>query len=361
MREARLGINLAALHHNLRQVRAAAPYSRVLAMVKADAYGHGALRVADALTEADGFGVAYLEEALSLRGAGIRQPITVLEGVFSDNEMFEAVRNNLQLVVHQDEQIRLLERCKLTGPIDVWLKVDTGMHRLGFPIEFVPNAFRRLSESPLVRSVGLMTHFACADEMESPLTERQIRRFRDLHKLLSRDGSIDVPDSLANSAGIVAWPASHGSWVRPGLMLYGASPFADRSAESLGLKPVMTLTSKLIAINRVRRGESVGYGATWTAERDTNIGVVAIGYGDGYPRQARNGTPVLVNGKRVPLAGRVSMDMITVDLGEMAARPGDSVVLWGEGLPADEVAAMSGTLSYELFCKITARVHRQVW
>lgn len=360
MRDARLGISLAALHHNLRRVREAAPYARVMAMVKADAYGHGARLVADALAEADGFGVALVEEGLELRAAGNRRPITVLEGVFSDAEMFEAVRHHLDVVVHQEAQLGYLERCRLTGPVNVWLKLDTGMHRLGFAPEQALAAFHRIRAAAVTGEIGLLTHFACADELDSAMTERQITHFRTVQALLAQGGE-SIRESLCNSAGILAWPVAHGDWVRPGIMLYGSSPFPDQSAESLGLRPVMTLSSRLIAIREVAAGEPVGYGATWVAERDTRIGVVGIGYGDGYPRTARSGTPVLVNGQRVPLAGRVSMDMITVDLGAVAAEVGDPCVLWGEGLPADEVAAHAGTLSYELFCKITPRVRRDVW
>lgn len=360
MRDARLGISLAALHHNLRRVREAAPYARVMAMVKADAYGHGARLVADALAEADGLGVALVEEGLELRAAGITRPITVLEGVFSDAEMFEAARHRLDIVVHQEAQLGYLERCRLTGPVNVWLKLDTGMHRLGFAPEQAPAAFRRIRAAAVTGEIGLLTHFACADELDSPMTERQISHFRTVQALLAQSGET-IRESLCNSAGILAWPVAHGDWVRPGIMLYGSSPFADQSAESLGLRPVMTLSSRLIAVRELKAGEPVGYGATWTAERDTRIGIVGIGYGDGYPRTARNGTPVLVNGQRVGLAGRVSMDMIAVDLGSLAAEPGDPCILWGEGLSADEVAAHAGTLSYELFCKVTPRVRRDVW
>jgi len=361
MREAELGLNLAALHHNVRRVRDLAPYSRILAMVKADAYGHGVQEVARALTEVDGFGVAFIDEARALREAGITQPIAVLQGVFNGDEMFTAVRKGMQIVVHQEEQLQIVESCRLSGPIDVWLKIDTGMHRLGFSPESAIRAYQRLCEAKVVRDVGLMTHFACADELGSRQTERQIARFRALQQTLSREDTRVINDSLANSAGIVAWPAAHGAWVRPGIMLYGASPLTDRSAQDLGLRPVMTLTSRLIAINSVKQGEPVGYGATWVADRDTRLGVVGIGYGDGYPRHARNGTPVLINGRLVPVVGRVSMDMITVDLGDLPASIGNTVVLWGEGLPADTVAEHAGTISYELFCKVTSRVKRKLW
>lgn len=361
MREARLAISRQALHHNLQLVRMAAPYARVMSMVKADAYGHGAQLVAETLAESDGFGVAFLDEALALRAAGIRQPIAVLEGVFSDMEMFEAVRQQLSIVVHQEEQIAFLESCRLSGPIDVWLKVDTGMHRLGFSPESAVTAFRRIRAARVVGEIGLLTHFAAADELESPQTDKQIGRFRALQQVLTRNGERPMPDSMANSAAILAWPVSHGAWVRPGIMLYGSSPFADRTADELDLRPVMTLRSRLIAVRAVKKGEAVGYGASWVAPQDTRIGVIAIGYGDGYPRHARNGTPVLVGGHRVALAGRVSMDMITVDLGTAPVKTGDDCVLWGEGLSADVVAAHAGTISYELFCKVTARVKREVW
>lgn len=360
MREACLSISRAALQHNLQRVRELAPGSKVLAMVKADAYGHGALLVAETLATADGFGVAFLAEALALRAAGIRQPVTVLEGVFSVEEMAEAVRHDLTVIVHQEAQVRLLEAVSAEAPVAVWLKLDSGMHRLGFAPEQVVDTYRRLMALPGVRSVGLLTHFAMADEPDSARTGQQIAVFRSVQQQLEREGGSPVPDSLANSAAIMAWPEAQGHWVRPGIMLYGASPFADRPADTLGLRPVMTLQSRLIAVRALRAGEPVGYGATWIAPRDTRIGVVAIGYGDGYPRHAPNGTPVLVNGVRVPLAGRVSMDMITVDLGDVPAAVGDPCVLWGEGLPADEVAAHAGTISYELFCKVTPRVPRDV-
>lgn len=358
MREARLRIDTQALRHNMQRVREIAPHSRLIAMVKADAYGHGALAVAKALPDADAFGVAFLEEALALRKAGIHQPIAVLEGLFSSEEMAEALHQQLMIVVHQEQQLVLLEQCKVPGKVDVWLKMDTGMHRLGFSPEKIPQAFQRLQNCANVGTVGLLTHFAAADDRESSQTERQIACFQALHQQLQAMTAKRVPTSVCNSAGILAWPSVHGDWVRPGIMLYGSSPFANESADSLGLRPVMTLSSRLIAVSALKKGESVGYGATWTAEQDTRIGVVAIGYGDGYPRTAANGTPVLVGGHRVPLAGRVSMDMITVDLADLPLEVGAHCVLWGEGLPVDEVAACAGTLSYELFCKVTARVAR---
>lgn len=374
MRDARLGINRQALHHNLRCVRAAAPYARALVMVKADAYGHGACAVAQTLREADGFGVAFLEEALALRKAGITQPITVLEGVFSSAEMFTAVRQGLTVVVHHAAQIELLEQCRLSGPVNVWLKIDTGMHRLGFAPASAPAAYQRLRAIALVGELGLLTHFASADNLSSPQTEQQVQRFTQIQQRIATQTNIATqanaasapaadtpPISMANSAAILAWPHTHGAWVRPGIMLYGSSPFADRTADELGLRPVMTLRSRLIAVQTVEQGEPVGYGGTWQADKTTRIGVIAIGYGDGYPRHARNGTPVLVGGHRVTLAGRVSMDMITVDLGTAPVELGAECILWGEGLSADIVAAHADTISYELFCQITPRVHRDIW
>lgn len=358
MRETVLCISRAALQHNLRRVRECMPGAYVMAMIKADAYGHGALVVADALSEADGFGVAFLQEAQALRAAGISHPVTILEGVFTPTEMAEVVRLGLATVVHQESQLHLLKAVPAATPVDVWLKIDTGMHRLGFAPEQVLAAWRCLQALPGVRSVGLVTHFAQADEPDAQQTAQQIEVFRSLQQALQKEAGLVIPDSLANSAGILAWPTAQGRWVRPGIMLYGSSPFRDRSAAELDLRPVMTLRSRLIAIRELKAGEPVGYGGTWVASRDTRIGVVGIGYGDGYPRHAANGTPVLLNGVRVPLAGRVSMDMITVDLGDTPAAIGDACVLWGEGLPADEVAAMAGTISYELFCKVTPRVQR---
>lgn len=360
MRDARLIIDTQALQHNVQRVRECAPASRIIAMVKADAYGHGALAIAKALPTVDAFGVAFLEEALALRAAGVQQPIAVLEGLFSPAEMAEAVQQRLMIVVHQPEQILLLEQCRVLGKVDVWLKADTGMHRLGFSPDKIPAAFQRLRACQSVGTVGLLSHFAAADEPASPQTAQQIACFQTLHQELQAMSAMPIPRSLCNSAGILAWPAVHGDWVRPGIMLYGSSPFADKSADELNLRPVMTLSSRLIAINTVKQGEAVGYGATWVAERDTRIGVIAIGYGDGYPRTARNGTPVQVGGHQVPLAGRVSMDMITVDLGTLPVELGAECVLWGAGLSVDEVAAGAGTLSYELFCKVTARVRRQL-
>lgn len=358
MREACLVINRDALRHNLKRVRELAPHSAVLAMVKADAYGHGVKMVAETLSDTDAFGVAFLEEALALRDAGITQPVALLEGVFSAAEMAEAVKKSCMVIVHQPEQIVWLEQCQAVGKITVWIKIDTGMHRLGFKPEHVQAAHDRVRAARVTGDVGLMTHFATADMPDRTQTEHQIACFQSVYQSLNCNKENRLLVSLCNSAGILEWPDVQGDWVRPGIMLYGSSPFAAKTAKELGLQPVMTLSSRLIAINEVAQGEPVGYGATWRAERNTRIGVVAIGYGDGYPRHAQSGTPVLVDGHRVPLVGRVSMDMITVDLGTLPVQVGAPCVLWGEGLPVEEVATAANTLSYELFCKVTARVHR---
>ena len=355
MREATLTLRRDSLLHNTRRVRELAPATRVLAMVKADAYGHGALTVAAQLTpHVDALGVAYLDEGLALRDAGISAPIVVMEGVFSAYELASARAKGMHVMVHQASQLQLLEENPGLSPLPVWLKVDSGMHRLGFRPDEVPEVYRRLESLPGVSPVILTSHFACADLPGHPMTARQLETMRTLHRALPA-----MPLSLANSAAILTMPETHGQWVRPGIMLYGSSPFADRSAESLGLQPVMTLRSRVIALRDIAAGESVGYGATWTAEKPSRIGVIAIGYGDGYPRHAPTGTPVLVNDRIVPLVGRVSMDMITVDLADLEVSVGDEAVLWGEGLSADIIAAHAGTISYTLFCQVTARVARE--
>lgn len=361
MRETWLTLDTAALRHNVAVIRRQMPQARLLAMVKADAYGHGAAMLAPLLAEqADALGTAFIDEALALREQGVRSPIAVLEGVFTTQELALARQHDLQLAVHSPEQLALFAQAPAGAQIAVWLKVNSGMNRLGLrPVEAL-KAWRVLAQSPAVKTRGLLTHFATADELDSRQTVQQLGRFRALQQALAEADGVPVSDSLANSAAIFAHAAAAGAWMRPGIALYGSSPFAYRSAESLGLRPVMTLRSRVIAVHTVPAGEAVGYGASWVAARDTRIAVVAIGYGDGYPRHAPSGTPVLINGQRCQLAGRVSMDMITVDLGQVTARPGDPVVLWGDGLPADEVASAAGTISYELFCRLTPRVQRHL-
>ncbi|ROR35172.1 alanine racemase [Inmirania thermothiophila] len=355
-RGARITVDLAAVRHNLARARAAAGPARVLAVVKADAYGHGAVAVARALAGlADGFAVAVVEEAVALREAGLGGPILVLEG-FADGEDLEAAaRLDLWLALHDAGQVVRLARAALPRPVGVWLKVDTGMHRLGVAPQEAAALWRRLAGLAQVAGVPvLMTHLACADDPADPATARQLACFAEA------TAGLEAPRSIANSAGLLGFAAARGDWVRPGIMLYGVSPFTDADPARWGLRPAMTLESRLLAVRDHAAGEPVGYGGTWRARRPTRLGVVAIGYGDGYPRHAPNGTPVWVAGRRVPLVGRVSMDMLTVDLTEHpAARPGDRVVLWGPELPVDEVAACAGTIGYELLCRVTGRPPRR--
>ncbi|HWP94416.1 MAG TPA: alanine racemase [Gammaproteobacteria bacterium] len=354
-RAARAIIDTRALQHNLRRIRELAPGRRVMAVIKANAYGHGIVPVARALAAADAFAVACTDEALAVRAAGLPNRIVLLEGVFSADELAVAARENLEVVVHSPEQLAWLAAFH-GGTVDVWLKIDTGMNRLGFRVEDTRAAWQRLQELPAVRKpVRLMTHLANADDPDGTRTAEQLARFTAVTR--------DLPGerSIANSAGTLAWPESHADWVRPGLALYGVSPFAGRTGADEGLVPAMTMLTELHAVKTVRRGESVGYGGSWTAAQDTRIGVAAIGYGDGYPRHAGNGTPVLVNGQRVSLVGRVSMDMITVELGaQPQAKVGDPVELWGAALPVEQIAAAAGTVPYELLCGVTQRVRFEV-
>jgi alanine racemase len=344
-------INLRHLQHNLSRVQKSAPDSRVIAVIKANAYGHGLVRVAQALNAADAFGVVGLEEAIALREAGCDRRIVLLEGLFSADDIALVNGYRLDVVIHHHSQLELLEQGGLARPLDIWLKIDTGMHRLGFAPADVAAVVERLKALPQLGNLRLMTHFSSADEPDSAATSEQLGRFTEAVQGMTGE------HSLANSAAILSWPDTHADWVRPGIMLYGGSPFADRDAQSLGLKPVMTLRTELIAVNAHRKGDAIGYGGSWTCPADMNIGVAAIGYGDGYPRHAPNGMPVLVNGKRAALAGRVSMDMICIDLGSQPeARVGDEVILWGDGLPVDAVAGLAGTLSYELLCGVSSRV-----
>ena len=345
-------IDRGALRHNFACARAAAPGRRVMAVIKANGYGHGLLRVAGALADADAFAVARVGEGVQLRDAGSRKRIVVLEGFFDERELMAAVHLDLDLVFHQPEQIGMLRAAHPSLPLRAWLKVDTGMHRLGFGLDEAVSAFEVLAAASLPSDrPGLMTHFANADDLADPRTQEQLARFRPL---AARLGAMV---SISNSAGILGWPEAHGDWVRPGLMLYGASPMLGGRAADHGLRPVMTLRSRLIAVNRYRRGDEIGYGGVYTCPEDMPVGVVAVGYGDGYPRHAPSGTPVLVKGYPAPLAGRVSMDMISVDLrGVPGGRVGDDVVLWGEGLPVEEIAEHAGTIPYELTCGITGRV-----
>lgn len=343
-------IDRSALAHNLSRVRALAPESRVYAAVKADGYGHGAVTVAQALANADGFAVSSLDEALQLRWAGVAKPVVMLSQPLDATVCGHAGEYSLEIVVFHDSQLAALS--DYIGPqLTVWIKLDSGMHRLGFASGRAAEIEQRLNKLDNVHIAGWLTHLACADEPDRPETQAQLDDFT------AATAGLDGLRSIANSAGVLAWPASHADIVRPGIMLYGSSPMLDRDAASYGLRPVMHLTAPLIARNTIAAGETIGYGATWRTPEAMDVGVVGIGYGDGYPRHAPSGTPVLINGVRVPLIGRVSMDMITVDLrGAPSAMVGDRATLWGAGLPADEIAAHAGTIAYELFCQLTPRV-----
>lgn len=356
----RAEISLEAWRHNLARLKSAAPASNLLAVVKANAYGHGAVVAARTLAAADAFGVARLGEGVELREAGIAQPIVLMEGVFSDAELAVALQHRLDLVVHGLHQIDMLARCGRGAyrPV-IWLKIDTGMSRLGFRSGELSEAVARLRALDVAGELRLMTHFACADEPASPMTVIQRERFdAELAALGTASGATQGwVSGLANSAAILTAPNVHRDWVRAGIALYGSSPVSGRSAESFGLRPVMTLRSQVIALRTVQTGDSVGYGATWRASRPSRIATIAAGYADGVPRHLPSGSAVLVAGRRAPLVGRVSMDMITVDVTELAeVAIGTDVVLWGEGLPVDEVAAAAGTISYELLCGVARRV-----
>jgi alanine racemase len=323
-----------------------------MAVVKANAYGHGLVSTALCLADADAFAVARIEEALALRGAGVRKPIVLLEGVFNAEQLTEAARANLQIVVHEAEQLALLEQAAPGHRFVVWLKIDTGMNRLGFRPSAAAPALARLDQlGERLHELRLMTHFATADERDSRQTREQLARF---DVLTAGRGNMR---SLANSAALFAEPESRADWVRPGLALYGVSPFADQVGASLGLTPAMRLVSTVIAVREVPYGETVGYGGVWRAARESRIAIVAAGYGDGLPRALPNGTPVLVRGQRGALAGRVSMDMIAVDItGIAGVQVGDAALLWGAEMPVEEIAAHAGTISYELLCAVSQRV-----
>ena len=345
MRPARALIDLAALRHNYRLARERHG-GRALAVVKANAYGHGALRCAQALRdEADGFAVAFLGEALELRAGGIDAPILLLEGVFGADELAEVARHGLWLVIHHEEQLRMLECAPLAAPVDVWLKVNSGMNRAGFVGDAVAQAWRRLHASGKVGRIVLMTHFARADEPELGTTLEQLRRFEAATAGLAGERSV------ANSAAILAWPQARRDWARPGILLYGADPLP---AVDHGLRAVMTLDSAVMAVREIAPGEALGYGGRFVAARPTRVGLVAMGYADGYPRVVPDGTPVVVVGGRASrIIGRVSMDMLTIDLTELPeAGIGSRVELWGEQVPINRIAHAAGTISYELLCNV---------
>ena len=356
---ARALIRLGALEHNLDVIRTAAPDARVMAVIKANAYGHGMITVAHHLGDVDAFAVARVPEAIRLRESGIEQPIVLLAGALNDDELRSAMWRGFELVVHCEEQIRLLEKAG-DGKAVAWLKIDTGMNRLGFSPEDAPAIIERLRSLPAVAELRLMTHMASADDPMNPSTARQFNRFRPVSN--GFDGAV----SIGNTAAALGWeemrnaPSEFGfsgeHWVRPGIALFGISPFAGRTGADLGLKPVMRFEARLIEVKPLRKGEQVGYTGAWTAAEDSTLGIISAGYGDGYTRHFENGTPVLLNGRTVPLIGKVSMDMIAVDLGVAPQdQVGDIATLWGDGLPVEQVAPYANAIPYELVCGVMNR------
>lgn len=345
-------IDINALHHNINQIKKIAPHSRILAMVKSNAYGHGLVAIAKILQEVDGFGVACLDEALKLRAEGVTAPCIVMSGVYNEKDLQQVANNDITIVIHDFSQIELLKNASINQPLNVWLEIDTGMHRLGFLPDMFKKAYTELLSTQKVKlPLTIMTHLADGDDIHKATTQQQAALF----KKLTQD--IKCSRSIANSAGILAWPDTLADWNRPGIMLYGISPMLDKNGSDHGLIPVLTLKSKIFAIHEIKRGDAIGYGGTWVCPEDMRIATVAVGYGDGYPRHAKNGTPTLINNKICKLVGRVSMDLITVDLANCPeAKIGDDVTLWGNGLAAETVAKYSDTIAYELMCNLSQRV-----
>lgn len=349
-------VDSAALRHNLARVRTTAPGSGVMAVIKANAYGHGLVPAAKAMADSDGFAVARLEEGLALRRAGLANRILLLEGACGAEQLALAAQQDFDLMVHSIEQIEMLEGRAGSDVVRAWIKVDTGMNRLGFRVEEFAAAHRRLvGIANVAPDPTLVTHLASADDRRDSKTTTQLQAFG------TATAGVPGARSIANSAAMLAWPATRADWVRPGLMLYGVSPFPSGTGAELGLRPAMTLQSEVIAVKAVKQGETVGYGGAWRALRNTRMAVVAGGYGDGYPRSTGPGAPVLVNGHHAPLIGRVSMDMVTVDVTDLpVVAIGDPVVLWGEGVPVENVARHAGTIPYELICGVSQRVQLEL-
>lgn len=353
MRPTRAHVNLEAIADNYRLACQRAPASQNIAVIKANAYGHGMLEVARKLEPlVPAYAVAMIDEAMLLREAGIRKPILIMQGVNETEEIREAAASDLWIMLHQPGQVEAVLNASLPKPVNTWIKLDTGMHRLGLGIEEFGELYARLLASDNVGPEPVVcTHLACADDLAEPMTQKQTNLIR------TAVSGQNISLSIANSAGILFWPESHAGWNRPGIMLYGSCPTGSFDSPAVGLRPAMTMCSEIIAVRQVATGEGVGYGLDWVAKRPSVIGTIAIGYGDGYPRHAPSGTPVLVNGQRVPVAGRVSMDAICVDLTDLEyINPGDPVELWGANLSVNEVAARAGTISYELLAGLSGRV-----
>ena len=352
---ARALIRLGALKHNFNTIRSAAPDARIMAVIKANAYGHGMVAVAKSLPEVDAFAVARVPEAIELRESGVDTAIVLLAGVLDQNELQAAIDQDLQPVVHCREQIDLLSDCT-SGAVSIWLKFDTGMNRLGFNPAEAKDLIDHLKNLSSVSEVRLMTHLSSADEPENDATRRQLQRFQEI------SAGLEAAVSVGNSAGSMGWPeivADH--WIRPGIALFGISPFSDKSGTDLGLLPVMQFEARLIAVKPLSKGDHVGYKRAYKSEADTLLGVISAGYGDGYTRHFRTGTPVLINGRKVPVIGNVSMDMIAVDLGPDASdQVGDIATLWGDGLPVEEVAPWANAIPYELVCGVMNREDSEI-
>ena len=369
MKPAIATINSAALRHNIQLIKSFAPNQKLLAMIKANAYGQGLLPAAHILADqVDGFGVARLREALEIQETGYTGKILLVEGFFDREELLKTLSRRFDSVIHCYEQLELLEqvakeweeeqqkgfwkrKTKIYFPINVWLKIDTGMHRLGVHSEQVDEFYQRLKKCPLVESISFVSHFSRADELDCGYTEKQIATFEQATQSYPEHAR-----SISASSGILYWKQAHYEWVRPGIIIHGISPHYEPITH-LGFQPVMTLSSSLIAVRTHKAGEPVGYGGTWVSPKDTKLGVIAMGYGDGYPRNAPEGTPVLINGRKVPIVGHVSMDMLTVDLGaDSQDKVGDEAIFWGKDLLIEEIAEHIGVISYELITKLTPRV-----
>ena len=356
-RPIRATIDIAALRHNLSVIRKYVQHTPVMAVIKADAYGHGLLNTAQALSTVDAFAVLELEAAVQLREAGFQQPVLLLEGFFSISEIEVLTRYRLSTVIHNTEQLSMLTARNQTKKLDIFLKINTGMNRLGFRPEEGHLVLDNLRQQSYIGSITLMTHFACADDpIESDYINQQLKHFAALYK---RCGNNHLPRTLANSAAILCYPQTYADWVRPGLLLYGVSPLPDKTGSELGLQPAMTLTSQIIATQHLNPHDRLGYGGKFVTDRPIRVGIVAAGYADGYPRHAPTGTPVLVNGQRTRLVGRVSMDMLSVDLeGIRQVGIGSTVTLWGKGLPVEDIANPAETIGYELLVALSTRVKR---
>lgn len=355
MRQATVYIDSEALQYNLNRVKQLAPTAKIVSMVKANAYGHGIKDCLAALSETDAFGVACLEEALEIRDLGYQQMITLIEGVFSENEMQIIIDQNIECVIHQQQQIEWLlthKEAYIDQGLKVWVKLNSGMNRLGFKINEIIEVINTLKSEGF--TCVLVMHFANADMENHPLNEQQINQFLQVKKACS-----PILASCCNSAALYQWPELNFDFVRPGIMLYGASPFAEKSVRVLDLKPVMTLTAEVIALNHIQTGESVGYGSTFIADKEMDLAIVSIGYGDGYPRAFFKQNYVAIQGKSCRVIGRVAMDMIAIDVTGLNTAIGTEVELWGKNRLVDDVAEANGTIGYELLCRLTTRPKRK--